>query len=541
MKRLYVLLATGALAVVALPVCAQVKPADIAAGPGENWLTFMGDYRANRHSPLDEITTENVGNLTAKWTYHVDDAGRLSSYPIVYDGVLYVTNSNEIHALDAVSGRRIWQYRHEGVERARQNRGSAILGDRVFFVTSDCQLIAVNRLTGALVWAVSYADTEQGYHCTVAPVAIEDKLIVGVSGGDSGIRGYLEARNAEDGSQAWRLWTIPGAGEPGSEGWGPKTLPWGGAGTWMPGSYDAETNLLIWPTGNPWPDFYGGDRPGDNLYTDCLIAVDLTTGKMKWHFQFTPHDVWDWDAQEPPVLLDLEIAGKPRKVVVQANRNGFYYILDRRTGEFLHASPFVDKLTWAKGIDEKGRPILNPDATPTPEGKEVCPTVRGAANWMSDSYNPDTGLYYVMTLEACDIYTSSARDPEPMVGFAGTGGERPPGSSGRFVLRAIEPENGKRVWEYPLTGPTSAWAGTLSTAGGLIFFGDDDNHLVAVDAKDGRHLWHHNLGQGVYASPITWSRDGKQYVTIVAKTDVFTFGLFEPVTSTPYIDTGREP
>ena len=538
MRFLASLLAASVLTAAAT---AQVRYEDILAAPSENWLTFMGDYAGNRHSPLRQITTENVRNLAPKWYFHINDARRLSSYPIVYDGVLYVTNSNEIHALDAVSGRRIWHYRQEGVEMQRQNRGAAILGDRVFFVTSDCHLLALNRLNGAVVWDQLYAEPNQGYHCTVAPVAIKDKLIVGVSGGDSGMRGYLEARNAEDGSQAWRLWTVPAAGEPGSETWGPKTLPWGGAATWMPGSYDPETNLLLWPTGNPWPDFYGGDRPGDNLYSDSLIAVDLDSGSMKWHFQFTPHDVWDWDAQEPPVLLDLEIKGRQRKVVVQANRNGYYYILDRVTGEFLHASPFVDKLTWAEGIDKDGRPIVIESAKPTPEGVEACPTVRGAANWMSDSFNPETGLFYVMTLEACDIYTSSAKEPVPMSGFAGTGGERPPGSSGQFILRALQPETGERVWEYPLTGPTTAWAGTLSTAGGLIFFGDDDNHLAAVDAKTGKHLWHFNMGQPVFASPITWAYGGKQYVTITAANGVFTFGLFEPTESTPIVDTGRKP
>lgn len=520
---------------------AQVRYEDILEAPSENWLTFMGDYSANRHSPLDEITVDNVKNLVPKWFFAISDARRLSSYPIVYDGVLYVTNSNEIYALDAVSGRQIWHYRQENVEMQRQNRGAAILGDRVFFVTSDCHLLALNRLNGAVIWDAPYADPEQGYHCTVAPVAIKDKLIVGVSGGDSGMRGFLEARNAEDGSQAWKLWTVPAEGEKYADTWGPKTLPWGGAGTWMPGSYDPDTNLLLWPTGNPWPDFYGGDRPGDNLYSDSLIAVDLDSGAMKWHFQFTPHDVWDWDGQEPPVILDLEIDGKMRKVVVQANRNGFYYILDRLTGEFLHASPFVEKLTWATGIDETGRPILVPGQAPTPEGVEACPTVRGAANWMSDSFNPDTGLLYVMTLEACDIYTASAKEPEPMIGFAGTGGERPPGATGQFILRALQPETGERVWEYPLTGPTSAWAGTLSTAGGIIFFGDDDNHLAAVDAKDGKHLWHFNMGQAVFASPITWKYDGKQYVSITTAGGVFTFGLFEPAESTPVVDTGRKP
>ena len=522
-----------ALALIALQLSAQVRYEDILKAPSENWLTFMGDYSANRHSPLKQINTSNVGQLVPKWVYNVPGATSLSTYPIVYDGVMYVTNSNEVHALDAVTGRPIWTYTQPDVESQRKNRGAAILGERVYFVTSDCHLVALNRLTGAAIFDQEYASTEDGYHCSVAPVAIKDRLIVGVSGGDSGIRGFLAAHSAESGEQLWKLWTVPAAGEPGAETWGPKTLPWGGAGTWMPGSYDPEMNWLFWPTGNPWPDFYGGDRPGDKLYTDSLIAVDLATGELKWYFQFTPHDVWDWDGQEPPLLLDLSIDGKRRKVVVQANRNGFYYVLDRKTGEFIRGNAFVDKLTWASGLDENGRPILIEGMEPSPEGKVVCPTVWGAANWMADSYSPDTGLHYIMTMEACDVFTSSSIEPEPKIGFAGTGAERQARLDGQFVTRAIEPATGKRVWEYPLTGPTASWAGTVSTGGGILFSGDDDKHLIALDAKTGKHLWHFNVGQTVNASPVTWARGGKQYVTIVALTDVFTFGLFEPMKPGP--------
>jgi len=529
----------AAAALFAASTFAQVSYEDILAGPGENWLTFMGDYSALRHSPLDQITRENVASVVPKWTYHIDTEGSLSSYPIVYDGIMYVTNSNEVYALDARTGRLVWRYRQEGVELQRKNRGAGILGDHVFFVTSDCHLVALHRLSGAVVWDAPYADPEDGYHCTVAPVAIKDRVIVGVSGGDSGIRGFLSAYSASTGEELWKLWTVPAAGEPGSETWGPKTLPWGGAGTWMPGTYDPELNWMFWPTGNPWPDFYGGDRPGDNLYSDSVLAIDLDSGEMQWYFQFTPHDVWDWDAQEAPLLLEVEFEGEKRKVVAQANRNGFYYLLDRKTGKFLMATPFVDKLTWATGIDESGRPILVPGMEPKPEGQLTCPTVRGAANWMSPSLNPETGLLHVVVLEACDIYTSSSKEPVPKSGFAGTGGEKPPNHDGRFLVRALEPATGRRVWEYPMTGPNTAWAGTVSTAGGLVFFGDDDMHLVALDARDGKHLWHYNLGQPLFASPISYGVGGKQYVTIVSKTDVFTFGLFEPALSVPLVDEGR--
>ena len=530
-----------ALALVALPAGAQVTYENILEGPDEDWLTYAGDYAAQRHSSLTQINTENVSSLVPKWVYHVEVGRRLSSIPLVYDGILYVGNSNEVHALDAVNGRKIWHYRQENVEGgARANRGVGLLGDKVFFVTGDCYLIALHRKTGALIWNHQYADPKQGYHCTVAPFAYKDRIVVGVSGGDSGMRGFLTAHSADTGEELWRFWTIPAKGEFGADTWGPKTLDWGGAGTWMSGSYDPDLNILYWGTGNPWPDFYGGDRPGDNLYTDSLIALDGDSGELKWYFQFTPHDVWDWDAQEFPVLLDLPYKGKNRKLVTQANRNGFYYVLDRVSGEFLHANPFVDQLTWASGIDENGRPILVEGQDPQPGGVEVCPTVRGAANYMSPSFNPNTGLLYIIALEGCDVYTSSAREPIPMVGFAGTGGEKPPRNSNQFYLRALNPTSGERVWEYPMTGPTIMWAGTLSTEGGIVFFGDDDHHLVALEAKTGEHLWHFSLGQQLFSSPITYMVDGRQYVTLVSQTDVFTFGLFEPVKPVRVVKRTRE-
>ena len=525
----------------ALPVASQVKYEDILRGPGKDWLTYAGDYSAQRHSALTQINTENVSSLVPKWVYHVEVGRRLSAIPLVHEGIMYVGNSNEVHALDAVSGRKIWHYRQEDVEGgSRANRGVGLLGDSVFFVTGDCYLVALHRKTGALIWNHQYADPARGYHCTVAPFAFKDRVVVGVSGGDSGARGFLTAHSAETGEELWRLWTVPAKGEFGADTWGPKTLDWGGAATWMSGSYDPDLNTLYWGTGNPWPDFYGGDRPGDNLYSDSLIAVDGDSGEMKWYFQFTPHDVWDWDAQEFPVLLDLPYQGEDRKLVVQANRNGFYYVLDRVSGEFLHANPFIDQLTWASGVDKNGRPILVDGQAPQPGGVEVCPTVRGASNYMSPSFNPNTGLLYIIALEGCDIYTSSAREPVPMVGFAGTGGEQPPRHSNQFYLRALNPTSGERVWEYPMTGPTIMWAGTLSTEGGIVFFGDDDHHLVALEAKTGEHLWHFNVGQQLFTSPITYMVGDKQYVTLVSQTDVFTFGLFEPVKQVPVIKRTRE-
>jgi alcohol dehydrogenase (cytochrome c) len=472
--------------------------------------------------------------------YRVEGATHLESTPLVFDGVMYVTNSNEVHALDARTGRRIWQYRDDKASSQRVNRGAALLGDRVFFVTSDAHLVALHRKTGAVLWDKRYADPMKGYYASLAPLAVKDRVMVGVSGGDSGMRGFVTSYSAATGEELWRFYTIPAKGEPGSESWGDFAVEWGGGATWLSGTFDPDLNLLYWPTGNPWPDFYGGGRRGDNLYSCSIVALDLETGKLKWHFQFTPHDTHDWDAQAFPVLVDLPFGGRARKLLMHANRNGYYYILDRTTGEFLRATPYVDKLTWAKGIDAKGRPIEIADTDPKPGGNRVCPAVRGASNWMSPSFDPATGLFYVPTLESCDKYTSSAKDPEPMKGFAGGGGERIPDEKGRFYLRALNPQTGERRWEYPMTGPTTMWAGTVSTAGGVVFFGDDDGQLVAVDSKTGKHLWNFYMGQMLTASPITYRVDGKQYVSISAATSVFTFGLFEPAKSVPVIPERRQ-
>ena len=514
----------------------QVKYEDILKGPGGNWLTFAGDYQARRHSPLKQIDTSNAGSIVPKWVYHVPKASGLRTNPIVYNGVMYFTNTNEIRALDARTGRLIWQYKDSRSKKTDAvNRGAAILGDRVFFVTADIHLVALDRRTGAVLWDKKYGNTEEGAFASAAPLAVKDRVLVGVAGGDTGMRGYVSAISAATGEELWKTYTIPAKGEKGSETWG-KYVDYGGGGTWLSGTYDPEMNTVFWPTGNPWPDFYAGDREGDNLYSCSLLALDLDTGKMKWYFQFTPHDTHDWDAQAWPVLVDMEYGGRQRKLVFHANRNGFFYVLDRTTGEFLRASKLVDKLDWASGVDAKGRPILIPGKDPTPSGNRVCPGVRGATNWMSPSFNPTTGLLYVVTLEQCDIFTSSSKTPEPKKNFSGGGAGPKPIDIGQFVLRAIDPKTGERRWEYPMTGPAESWAGTVSTAGGVIFFGDDEGQLVAVDAKDGRHLWHFATGEGMYTSPITYAVDGKQYVAIATSSAIFSFGLFEPMQSVPKIN-----
>lgn len=521
---------------------AQVTPEQIRKAPAADWLTYAGDYTGQRHSTLTQINRKTVASLAPKWIYHVDGAKRLEASPLIYQGVMYVGNTNEVHALDARTGRLIWRYADNSATRKDANRGVAILGDRIFFVTSDAWLVALNRKTGAVLWQTQYGDTKKGQFATMAPLAVKDRLIVGISGGDGGVRGFVAALSAATGKELWRFWTIPAKGEPGSESWGGDFgLEWGGAATWMNGTYDPELNLVYWPTGNPWPTFYGGDRKGDNLYACSLLALDPDTGKLKWYFQFTPHDTHDWDAQSWPVLLDITFQGRPRKLLVHPNRNGFFYVLDRTNGEFLRATPFVDKLNWAKGVDAKGRPILVPDMDPTPDGRRVCPSLRGASNWMSPSFNPQTGLLYVSTLEQCGVFRSSSQRPVPMLNLGGTGEDPIKSDRGRFYLRAIDPKTGKRQWEYPMTGNAKNWPGTLSTAGGVIFFGDDTGQLVALDANTGRHLWHFGTGQMLTASPVAYMVDGKQYVTIAAGMDVFSFGLFEPAVSVPLIREKEEP
>ena len=507
-------------------LAAQVNSEDLRKGPNQNWLTSIGDYFGQRHSPLTQVSHENAGRLVPKWVRHIEGATELETSPLVYDGVMYATNSNEVYALDAVTGREVWHYRAAGVRRRSANRGAAILGDRVFLVTGDCHLVALRRTNGGVIWDQEYASSEAGFSCTGAPLVVKDKVIVGVA--SSGRTCFVSALSAETGKEAWRVGAVPKKGEPGSDTWGNFNLDWGGAPTWTTGSYDPELNLLYWPTGNPWPDFYGGDRPGDNLYSDCVLALDADTGKMKWFFQFVPHDTHDWDANEQPVLLDAEFQGRPRKLLIQANRNGFYYVLDRTNGQFLLAEPFVKQLNWATGIDSKGRPIPAPNMDPSPGGTRVCPSVHGATNFWAPSLNPALGLLYVVALEQCEVYYSSAQKPAPNSGFRGTGHTENPSEPGQFFLRALEVSTGKVRWEFAMPGPARMWAGTVSTAGGIVFTADDDGDLVAVDAGTGKDLWHFYMGSNLHASPMTFSAGGRQYITMAAGPNIFTFGLPEP-------------
>ena len=494
------------------------------------WPTYHGTLGGNRHTTLTQITPENVAGLAPRWEFPVPGSRNLEVTPVVVGGVMYVTTVNSVFALDAGTGRQIWQYNRArsrgliGDAAGGINRGVAVRGDRVFVVTDNAHLLALHRLTGGLLWDVEMADSRQHYGATSAPLVVDDLVISGTSGGDEGIRGFVSAYRVSDGRRAWRFWTIPAPGDPAAATWKGRAMEHGCGSTWLTGTYDPETGLLFWPTGNPCPDFNGDERQGDNLYTDSVLALDPKTGALKWHYQFTPHDLHDWDAAETPMVVDAAYRGRPRRLLLQGNRNGFFYVLDRETGAFLSAVPFVRLLTWAKGIGPDGRPIWAEGWQPTAAGTKVCPSMDGATNWMSTAYNSSTGLFYLMALEKCNIYSKSPEWWKPGRSFYG-GSAREAEEIPRKYLRALNLQTGKIAWEYAQTGPGEAWAGLLSTASGLLFFGDDNGAFAAVNAADGKALWHCQLNARWKASPMTYLARGRQYVAIAAGDRVVAFGL----------------
>ncbi len=494
-----------------------------------NWLMYSGNYYSQRYSGLDQINGVNAGQLEMKWAYQLRALDRAETTPVVVDGVMYVTESpSNVTALDARTGSQYWRYVHDLPEDlnlccGRNNRGVAVLGDRLFMSTLDAHLVAIDAKTGNLIWDAEVADEKEGYSKTGAPLVVGDKVVTGIAGGEYGIRGFVDAYYVDSGKRAWRLYTIPGPGEPGNETWADDSWRTGGSPTWMTGSYDPELDLVYWGTGNPGPDWNGDVRMGDNLYSDAVLAIDPDTGELRWYFQFTPHDVHDWDATQIPILADTEFDGQPRKLMLWPNRNAFFYVLDRETGEFLLGKPYA-KQTWAEGLDDKGRPIRIPGTFPSVEGTTVSPPISGGSNWWSPSYSPRTDLVYVMAYDGETTYY--IRDDEYVAGeqYTGGGGETPQPVD-RYVsaVRAISPQTGDVVWEYPVQ-PRST-AGVLSTAGDLVFSGTVDGHFFALDAATGAELWNVNLGARVHAAPMSYMVDGRQYVAIAAGNVLFTFGL----------------
>ena len=499
------------------------------------WLMYSGDYTGRRHSPLTQVTPGNVGRLAAQWAFQADNmvAGRgFEGTPLLLDGVLYVTgNNNTAWAINVRTGEQIWRYRRNlppgltyGSANA-SNRGFAALGDLLFMGTLDAHLLALDRRTGKLVWDQTVENFKVGYAITQAPLIVKDKIIIGIAGGDIPTRGFVDAYNAKTGERAWRFYTIPARGEPGSETWSdPDVLPRGGGATWQTGSYDPELNLLYWGVGNPNPDYFGDDRKGDNLYTASLIALDADTGKLRWHFQFTPHDLHDWDSNHVPVLADLTINGRARKVVMVANRNSFFYTVDRETGEFLVGKP-LNGTQWARELTKEGKPIVLTNGVATSATPTCVPDYRGGTNFNPPSYDPAAQLFFVMARETCAIYSPKREEMVAGRSFMSGGMEKLP-EPDFSALRAIDPKTGAIKWEHKFT--QSSLAGVMSTASGLVFAGDQDGYFNAFESRSGKLLWRYRTGAPIHgAAATTYMLDGRQFVLIPSGMTITAFALPE--------------
>ncbi len=500
-----------------------------ASDEPENWLMYSGTLDSQRFSRLDQVNAGNVDDLELKWAYQIPQIDRAETVPLVVDGIMFVTEApSNVVALDAATGRQYWRYNHELPDDlriccGRNNRGVAILGETLYMSTLDAQLAAIDARTGNLRWATQVAPYQSGYSKTAAPLIVKDRVVTGIAGGEYGIRGFVDAYNPETGALDWRTDTIPGPDNPDVQTWAGESWRTGGSASWITGAYDPDLDLVYWGTGNPGPDWNGDVRLGDNLYSDSVLALDGTSGNMDWYFQFTPHDVHDWDAIQVPILADIEYEGRTRKVMMWANRNAFYYTLDRETGEFLVGKPYALQ-TWAEGLDETGRPIRLPDTFPTEEGVVVSPGIGGGTNWWSPAYSPQTGLFYVNAFDGEQRYYKRNEDYVEGESFMGGGGENlRPNETYHSAIRAIDPATGDRRWEFP-TKPRSS-AGITTTAGNLVFSGTVEGYFFALNAETGEELWHTSVGGRVHSAPMTYAVDGKQYVTIAAGNVVFTFGL----------------
>jgi alcohol dehydrogenase (cytochrome c) len=513
-----------------------------SGGEPHNWLTYSGTYAGHRYSTLSQITPQNVRDLELKWVFQARSLEKFEATPLVVDGVMYtVQPPNDIIAIDAGTGRIFWVYSHRPSQLARLccgrvNRGLAILGNTLFMGTIDGHLVAVDAKSGRLVWDVALARPEAGYSLTLAPLVVKDKVIVGPAGGEYGIRGFIAAFDARTGKQIWRFNTIAGPGERGSETWGGDSWKTGGGSIWVTGSYDPELNLTYWGIGNAGPDRNGDSRPGDNLYTASVVALDADTGQLKWHYQFSPHDEFDQDATQIAVLADLPWQGKPRKLMLWANRNGFFYVLDRSTGQFLSGKPFV-RVTWADGFDEHGRPQRVPGQEATAKGTIVYPGNQGATNWYNPSYSPRTGLLYVPAwVNYASLFIKRPQTYVEGQYFGGGEGRATDAQGlrtatnnlrtedeGYGAILALDPLTGERRWEYKMVDFTDA--GVLTTASDLLFSGGREGDFYALDARTGALLWKFAAGGQVQSGPMTYAIGGRQYVTVNAGNALYAFAL----------------
>jgi alcohol dehydrogenase (cytochrome c) len=516
-----------------------------ATNEPQNWLLYSGSYASQRYSQLKQIDPANVKNIELKWVFQAQSLQKFETTPLVVDGIMYLTQSpDDIVAVDAKSGRVFWIYHYATSPAARPccgivNRGLAILGDTLFMATVDAHLIAVDAKDGHAMWNVKLAEASAGYAATMAPLVVKGKVIVGVAGGEFGVRGFISAFDAETGKQAWKFDTIPDPDQPGHDSWRGADWEHGGGAVWMTGSYDPELNLTYWGTGNPGPDFNAEQRQGDNLYADSVLALDPDTGKMKWYFQFSPHDPYDYDSVQVPVLANADWQGSPRKLMYWGNRNGFFYVLDRSTGKFLSGKPFV-KVNWASGIDANGRPI----ATPQPPGTPTYPGIQGGTNWYSPSYSPSTGLFYLSTWEDYGtVFEGVKAEYKEGTRFTGGANASPiPGADNPAGTRtgpintytealahggvvALDPATGEKRWHFDEHDVNTS--GILTTASDLLFVGGREGYFQALNARTGALLWKQNLGGEIIAGPISFEVDGKQYITIAAGNSLFAYALRE--------------
>ena len=498
----------------------------------QNWPTYWGNYRGQHFSPLNQINPSNLGRLQAQWARQMPGKSILESSPLVVDRTIYVSGPpGQVFALDAQTGLEIWKYqRRQRVVNPYQtnpfNRGVALLGNRLFFGTLDAAVVALDARTGRVLWETHVADTMQGYTITAAPLAIRDKVIVGVAGGEFGIRGFLDAYDAATGKRLWRFYTVPGPGEFGNDTWKGDSWKRGSGATWLTGSYDPDLNLLYWGVGNPGPDMNGDVRQGDNLFTCSAIALDAETGKLKWYYQFTPGDTHDWDANEALVLADRDIDGKHRKLIMQADRNGMFYVLDRTDGKFLFAKPYV-RQTWNRGFQADGRPILEPGWQASPQGAVVFPKGVGGSNWQNPSYDPDRSWLYVVARDRSQGYCSAPvvfEEGRQYIGGAPfPAGEATAETSQNFVL-AIDTVTGEVKWRFPIVRG-SFGAGVLATGGGIVFVAAASGDLVALDSASGKPLWFFQTGGTIASSAMSYAVDGKQFVAIAAGNVLYSFAL----------------
>jgi alcohol dehydrogenase (cytochrome c) len=514
-----------------------------AAKEPQNWLTYSGNLMSQRYSPLDQVTPQNVKNLELKWLFQARSLEKFEATPLVVDGVMYTVQApNDVVALDPVTGRVFWIYSYAPSPLSRPccgriNRGVAVAGDTLFMGTIDAHLVAIDAKNGKPLWNTTVAKAESGYALTHAPLIVKDKVIVGVAGGEFGIRGFIAAYDVKTGKEAWRFNTIPGPGEAGHETWKGDSWKTGGASVWVTGSYDPDLNLTYWGIGNAGPDYDGDVRVGDNLYSSSVVALDADTGKLKWHYQFSPHDQFDYDSVQVPVLADITWQGSLRKVMLWANRNGFFYVLDRATGKFLLGKPFVE-VNWASGFDETGRPMRVPGKVPSPEGTVIFPGNQGGTNWYSPSFSPRTGLFYIPSwVNYSSIYLSGKQEytegnrylgvsPRSVIGgmFAARVNTRKE-DEGYGAIRAIDPTTGDRKWEFKMNDVTDA--GVMSTGSDLVFSGGREGYFYALNARNGELLWKTSVGGGVASGPMSYSIGGKQYIAISAGNSLFVYGLRE--------------